>query len=194
MLDDEVEQRRHVLLRARRRIRHPALLGGAVDDREVELLLVGVEVREEVEHLVHNFVVALVRAIDLVDADDGAQADLERLLQHELGLRHRALGGVHQEDGTVHHVEDALHLAAEVGVAGGVDDVDAGVLPVQGGHLGEDGDAALTLQVVRVHGALGHLLVLAEGARLRQQPVDQGGLAVVDVGNDGDIAQVHGAH
>jgi hypothetical protein len=95
---------------------------------------------------------------------------------------------------TIHHVQDALHLAAEIGVAGGVDDVDAGVLPVQGGHLGEDGDAAFALEVVRVHGALGHLLVLAEGARLGEQPVDQRGLAVVDVGNDGDIAQVHEAH
>ena len=194
MLDDQVEQRRHVLLRARGRVRHPALLGGPIDDREVELLFIGVEVGEQVEHLVHHLVVALVRAVDLVDADDGAKADLESLLQDELGLRHRALGGVHQQDGAIHHVEDALHLAAEIGVAGGVDDVDAGFLPVEGGHLGQNGDAALTLQVIRVHGALGDLLVLAERARLRQQPVDQGGLAVVDVGNDGDVAQIHGAH
>ena len=45
-----------------------------------------------------------------------------------------------------------------------------------------------------VHGALGDGLVLAERARLRQEAVDQRGLAVVDVGNDGDIAQVHEAH
>ena len=82
-----------------------------------------------------HLVVALVRAVDLVDADDGAQPELERLLQHELGLRHRAFGGVHQQDDAVHHVEDALHLAAEVGVAGRVDDVDAGVLPVDRGDL-----------------------------------------------------------
>ncbi len=36
------------------------------------------------------------------------------------------------------------------------------------------------------------LLVLAEGARLLQQPVDQGGLAVVDVGDDGDVARFSG--
>ena len=35
------------------------------------------------------------------------------------------------------------------------------------------------------------LLAGAEGAGLLQQLVDQRGLAVVDVGDDGDVAQVH---
>ncbi len=39
----------------------------------------------------------------------------------------RPLGGVHQQQGAVGHLQDALDLAAEVGVAGRVDDVDLGV-------------------------------------------------------------------
>jgi hypothetical protein len=78
-------------------------------------------------------------------------------------------------------------------VTGRVDDVDAGVLPLHRRRLGQDGDAALALQVVGIHGALGDLLVLAEGAGLLQQAIDQGGLAVVDVGDDGDVAKVHGS-
>ena len=65
-------------------------------------------------------------------------------------------------------------------------------MPQDRGDLGEDGDAALALEVVRIHGALGHPLIVAEGAGLLQQTVDQGGLAVVDMGDDGDIAKVHG--
>ena len=57
--------------------------------------------------------------------------------------------------------------------------------------LGEDGDAALALEVVGIHRALGHPLVVAERAGLLQQPVDQGGLAMVDMGDDGDVAKVH---
>ena len=60
--------------------------------------------------------------------------------------------------------------------------------------LGEDGDAALALLVVGVEHALGDLLVLAEHVGGLQQPVDQRGLAVVDVGDDGDVADVVGAH
>ena len=37
-----------------------------------------------------------------------------------------------------------------------------------------------------------HLLVGAEGAALAQQGVHEGGLAVVDVGDDGDVAKSHG--
>ena len=117
------------------------------------------------------------------------QPHLQRLGDHELGLRQRAFGGVDQHDRAVDHVEDALDLAAEIGVARRVDDVDAGVLPDDRGRLGEDGDAALALEIVGIHGALGDALVLAEGAGLLQQPVDQGGLAMVDVGDDRDVAQ-----
>ena len=45
------------------------------------------------------------------------------------------------------------------------------------------------LDVVRVHDALGDVLVRGEGAGLAQQLVDQRGLAVVDVGDDGDVAE-----
>ena len=39
--------------------------------------------------------------------------------------------------------------------------------------------------------ALDHPLVFAEGAGLLQQAVDQRGLAVVDVRDDGDVAKIH---
>ena len=170
---------------------HPALLGRAVEDRKIELLLAGVERGEQVEHFVGDFGGPGVGPIDLVDDDDRLQAHLERLGDDEFGLRQRALGGVDQHQRAVDHIEDALDLAAEIGVAGRIDDVDAGVLPDQRGRLGQDGDAALALQVVGIQRALGHALVLAERAGLLQQAVDQRGLAVVDVGDDGDIAKVH---
>ena len=80
---------------------------------------------------------------------------MSALDDHELGLRQRAFGGVDQHQRAVDHAEDALDLTAEVGVARRVDDVDAGVVPQDRCRLGEDGDAALALQVVGVHGALG---------------------------------------
>ena len=62
------------------------------------------------------------------------------------------------------------------------------VAVVDGGVLGQDRDAALALEVVVVHGALGDALVGAERAALAEHRVDEGGLAVVDVGDDGDVA------
>ena len=61
----------------------------------------------------------------------------------------------------------------------------------EGGALGEDGDAALALEVVGIHGPLFDPLVLAERAGLPEQHVDQRGLAMVDVRDDRDVSQVH---
>jgi hypothetical protein len=88
-------------------------------------------------------------------------------------------------------------LATEVGVARRVDDVDRHRLAVGGGTgvvdrgvLGEDRDPLLALQVAGVHRALLDVLVLAEGTALPEHLVDERGLAVVDVGDDRDVAQV----
>src|SRR5690606_30277239 len=59
--------------------------------------------------------------------------------------------------------------------------------------LAEDGDAALTLQVVVVQEQLLGFLVLTEELALVQDLVHQRGLAVVHVGDDGDVSDVgHG--
>ncbi len=170
--------------------RGPAVLGVGVDDREVDLVGVGVEVEEELVDLVDDLGDAGVGAVDLVDDEDHRQLRLQRLAQHEAGLRQRALGGVDQEQDAVDHGQGALDLAAEVGVAGGVDDVE---LDVAAGHrrvLGEDRDPLLLLEVHRVHHPLGDVLALAEGAGLPEHGVDQRRLAVVDVGDDRDVPEV----
>ena len=191
MLQHEIEERPHILLGTLGRGRHPALLGRAVDDGEVELLVGGVERGEEVEHFVDDLARPRIVLVDLVDADDRLQPDLQRLADDEFRLRHRPLRRIDQHDRAVDHRQDSFDLAAEVGVAGRVDDVDPHVLPDDRGRLGEDGDAALALEVVRIHHPLGDALVVAEGARLLQEAVDEGRFAMVDVGDDGDVAKLH---
>ena len=123
------------------------------------------------------------------------QAVGQRLAQDETGLGLGPVVGIDDQQDAVDHPEGPLDLAAEVGVAGGVDDVDRLVLPVDGGVLGLDRDPLLLFEVHRVHGPLLDLLVGAKDAALLEELVDQGGLPVVDVGDDGDVADVlvHGA-
>jgi hypothetical protein len=209
-LDDRAEQRLEVLTVGQAPVGRAvhgraAGLGRGVDDRELELVLVvlGVdhEVHEELVDLVDDLGDAGVGAVDLVDAQDDRHLQGERLAQHEAGLGQRTLAGVDEQHDTVDHRQAALDLATEVGVAGGVDDVDRhavgepGVersLPgvVHGGVLREDGDALLTLEVTTVHRAVGDVVVFTEGPRLPEHLVDQGGLSVVDVGDDGDVTEI----
>ena len=169
-------------------------LGLAVDDRELDLLGRRVEVEEQLVGLVDDLGDARVRAVDLVDDQDDRLVLLQRLAEHEPGLRQRALGGVDQQGDAVDHRQPALDLTAEVGVARGVDDVDEQVLAADRGVLREDRDALLALQVHRVHDpVLDRALVDrvgVVGTALQQHRVDERGLAVVDVGDDRDVADL----
>ena len=135
----------------------------------------------------------LMRAVEidtLCIVDDERQVLLQSLLQNKAGLGHAALGCIDQQQNAVDHLQNALDLAAEVRVARGVDDVDLNAVVLAGAVLGQNRDAALTLDVAGVHDALGHLLVGTESAGLLQHLVDQGGLAVVDVRNDCNVAEI----
>ena len=172
--------------------REPGLAGARVrvDDRELDLALVGVEVEEERVDLVHDLGDPRVGPVDLVHDEDHGQARLERLAQDEARLRERPLARVDEEEDAVHHRQAALDLAAEVRVARRVDDVDLEAAVAHGRVLGEDRDALLALEVHRVEHALGHVLVLPEGAGLPEHGVDERRLPVVDVGDDRDVADV----
>ena len=68
--------------------------------------------------------------------------------------------------------QNALHLAAEVGVSRSVDDVDVVAFVIDGGVFGENGNTAFFFNVVAVHHALVNLLVGAECTGLAQQLVN----------------------
>jgi len=159
------------------------------------------QAEQEVGGLVDHLVDARVRAVHLVDHQDHREVRLQRLAEHEPGLRERALTCVDEQHHAVDHRQAALHLAAEVGVTRRVHHVDRDAVRVAGGGrrraavvdrrvLGEDRDALLALEVTRVEGALVHVGVLAERAGLPQHLVHERGLAVVDVRDDRDVAQV----
>jgi hypothetical protein len=126
----------------------------------------------------------------LVDDDDRSQTSFERFAQNESRLGHRAFTGIYDQECAFDHSENALHFATEVGVSRGVDDVDQKVFIRDGSIFRQNGDAALALEVVGVHDALDELLILSEDAGLSQKTIDKCRLAVVDVSDDRDIANV----
>ena len=75
-------------------------------------------------------------------------------------------------------------------MARGINNVDLDALVGAGAVLGQNGNAALTLDIAAVHDALSHDLIIAECAALTQHCVHQGGLAVVNVSDNGNVAQI----
>ena len=190
VLHDGLKQRLHVHVAVVHVISCPAGAGAGKDKGAVQLTVIRLEIHKKLEDLVHDLRRACLGTVALVHADHHVQVQLQSLLQDETGLGHGALESIDHQDDAVHHLQDALHLAAEIRVAGGVDDVDLDAVVMDGGILGQDGDAALTLDIVGVHDAVHQFLVLAEHAGLAQQLVHQGGLAVVDVGDNGNVSYI----
>ncbi len=191
VLDQRLEQRVEVALGHVRRQPGVAVERRCEDDREFQLLVGRAQLVEQVEGLVDHPVRTRARTVDLVDHDDRPEAHRESLLGDESRLRHRAVDGVDQQQHRIDHGQHALHLAAEVGVARGIDDVDAVIVPGDRGVLRQDGDPALALLVIGIHHPLGQLLVRGELAGLAQELVDQRGLAMIDMGDDGDVSELH---
>ncbi len=131
-------------------------------------------------------------AVHLVDVSDPGDVVLGRLAPDLLGLGLDAADAAQDDDGPVEHAQRALDLGGEVDVAGGINDVDAVVVPEAGGGGGGDGDAALLLLLHPVHdgGAVVDLAHLVGHAGIVQDPFGGGGLAGVDMRHDADIADL----
>jgi hypothetical protein len=112
-------------------------------------------------------------------------------------MRHRlrldALRRVHHEHRALARLQGAVHLVAEVHVAGRVDQVDLVLLaPVAVDHAhgaGLDRDALLPFQIHGVEELLAHF-PLGDGVGDLHQAVGQRALAVVDVGDDRKVANM----
>jgi len=130
--------------------------------------------------------------VDLVQHRDEVQVGFERQVQVGQGLRLDALRRVHQQHRALAGGQGPGYLVGEVDVPGGVDEVQhvLGAVPAAPGQpdgLALDRDAALALDVHPVQ-VLGAHLPLVHDAGELQHPVGQRRLAVVDMGNDAEVA------
>src|SRR5690606_32111260 len=132
--------------------------------------------------------------VDLVEHRYHFQPLLHRGVAVGDRLRLHALGGVDHQQRAFAGGQRTAHLVAEVDVAGGIDEVEEVRLPVARGvghrdGLRLDGDAALALDRVGVE-HLGFHLARRQATAQMDDAVSQGRLAVVDVGDDGEIADL----
>ena len=155
------------------------VLGGNADDL-LDLILHPLGLRRGQVDLVHN------------------GEDLQIVIQGQIGvgkgLGLHTLAGVHHQDGALAGGERTADLIVEVHMARGVDQIQGIAVPVPGlvgqAHgTGLDGDATLLFQIHVVQDLVFHDALL-HGAALFDEPVGQGGLAMVDMGDDGKIADL----
>ena len=130
--------------------------------------------------------------VDLVENGE----HLDALLDGGVAIGHRlrldALAGVDHQQRTLAGGQRAAHFVTEVDVTRRVDEIKAVGFAVarlvgERGGLRLDGDATLALEVHRIEHLRLHLAV-CEPPTLLDEAVGQRALAVVDVGDDGEVA------
>ena len=130
-------------------------------------------------------------AVDLVDDNNGCAAQLKRFPQHETRLRHWAIKGIYNQKHPFDHAQNTLHFTAKIGVTGRIDDIDFGVAPMNGCVLREDGNSALFFERVGIHHAFFNDLIFTKSSGLAEHLIHERCLAVVDVCDNCDVADLH---
>ena len=136
--------------------------------------------------------------VDFVDDRNEFEALLLREMDIGDSLGLHALGGIDDQQRPFAGCERAGHLVGKVHMAWGVREVEFIVSPVFGrvfhrDRVGFDRDAALALEVHGVEELLLRLSFL-DSSRGLQQTVGKGRLAVINVGDDAEIARVLDGH
>ena len=164
------------------------VLGAAVDKRRVELFLVGIKIEKKLE----NFILYLDRlgvgSIDLVYEDDRSKAGGQGFFQNKASLSLRTFKRVDHEHHAIYHFHYTLNLPPEIGVTGSIYDVDEVVLPPHRSIFRLDCDASLTLLIHGIHRSIFQYLIFPEGSGMLQHLVDESGLPMIDVCDDGNIS------
>ena len=132
--------------------------------------------------------------IHLVEHRHNLVAVVDRLIDVRQRLRLDALARIDDQQRTLAGGERAVNLVSEVDVAGRVDQIEHIVLAVacpviKANGLCLDGDAALALDVHGIEHLLLHFARFQPAGELNQ-PVGKRGLAVVDMRDDGEIADI----
>ncbi len=138
------------------------------------------------------------RQVDLVQYRHHFQPHLHRGVAVRHRLRFDALRRVDHQQRAFTGGQRAADLVGKVDVTGSVDEVELIGLPVARGvrqrhRLCLDGDAALAFDRIGVQHLRFHLAI-GQAATELDDAIGQRGFAVIDMGNDGEVAdQFHGA-
>lgn len=145
--------------------------------------------------------------VDLVDDDDWLDALTKSLAKYGLGLHAHTLDGVDDDECTISDTQGSSHLGGKVNVTWGVDQVDQEVvllgldwdilqvlrvlqLGVEGDGGGLDCDTALLLVGTGVGETSLTSLGRGDDTGTLDERVGEGGLSVIDVGNDRHVTDV----
>ena len=140
----------------------------------------------------HGALEARAVAIEFVDDDGARKLELLGDGPHFLGMGLDAGDGVNDDDGGVGGDERGAGVVHEHVEPGGVEDIDFGLFPLDGGERGGDGQFTLNLFLVVIGNGIAFVNArqAARGARRVEEPGHHGGLPAVTVTYNAYVSDV----
>ncbi len=119
---------------------------------------------------------------------------VDRLIDVRKRLRFHTLGGINHQQGAFHRSKRARNFIGKVHVTWGINQVQRVLFTViclvdQANGLSLNGNAALLLDIHGIENLLRHLTISESAGRL-DEAIGQGGLTVVDVRDNREIANI----
>ena len=160
-----------------------------VQQGKLKLFFGSAQIDEQIIYFIQNRLWPGIRTIDLVDNHDNLKPGRQSLFKDKPGLGQRTFRRIHQQNSSVRHGERPFHFSAEIGMTGGINNVDADALPHDRAVLGRDGNPPFPFKFHGVHEPLVDVLIVTKQAALTKHGIHQSGLAVVDMRYDCDVSQ-----
>src|SRR3990167_8452626 len=128
-------------------------------------------------------------SIHFIDDDDGPKTLSKGFFQDKLRLSLGPFIRINDEENSIHHPHNSLHLASEIGVAWGIHDINEEqflkwIGPSHRGALSFDRDPFLAFEIHRIHHAIDESLIGTKNSSLPKELIDERRLPVVNVSDD----------
>ena len=149
---------------------------------------------DHVFDLLGNTVAVRRGQVDLVQDRHDVMIRVNRVIHVGKRLRLYALGTIDNQQRPFDRAHGPRNLVGEIDVTGGVDQIEDIFLAIFGRvidphRLGLDRDPALALDIHRIEHLRLHI-AQGNGVRLLDQAIGERGFTMIDVGDDGEIADM----
>ena len=190
IIQDSIEKRLHILILYREVQSGASCLGGSEHKRTVQLFVIGIQIHEKLQNLIHNSDGPCLRTVNLIHTHNNGKLQLQSLAQHEFCLGHRAFKSIHHQNNPVHHFKNTFHFTAEIRMSGGINNIDLSSFIRNGRIFGKNGNTSFPLNSIGVHDPLRHILVFPENTALLQKLIHQSCFTVVNVSDNSHISHI----
>ena len=190
VVDDGFKQRFHIPFSCGRIFGSVAASCRSEYKGGIQLIVICIQFHEQFQNFIDDIIRSCFRSVNFIYTNHYGMVQFQRFAQNEFCLGHGAFKGIYHQNNAVYHFQYTFYFAAEVCVAGCIDDIDLHITVIYCCVFGKDRDPSFPFNIAAVHNTFLYRLIGTEDPALFQELVNQCGFTVVNMGNNGYISDI----